>query len=182
MNIRILGRGEKRAVVYPLLHILNNFGGGLLISDDGMYRRVVTDKDGFVGNVRLFVGAKTSHAALKSEGIYTYGYDTVIRDTDEIFEDIDVTIRVCRAYPDDGERIACDYEVCADFVRGNDKKPFIPLTVPLLRELRDIEVSGRFGAFRNAAAVKTLCPIFADIFSVSSSAIKNLLRKGGALT
>lgn len=182
MIIQILGNGEKRAVVYPLLHILNNFGGGLLITDDGMYRRVVTDKDGFIGNVRLFISPRTSHAVLKAAGIYTYGYDVVIHDVGTYSGEADAVINVRRACDEDGECEDGEYKLFADFERGDNKQSFIPLTMPLLKELRDIEVSGRLGAFKNPAAVKTLCPVFAEILGVSEGAIRYLLRKGGTLT
>ena len=178
MTIQITGNGEKRAVVYPLLHILNHFGGGLLISDDGMYRRMFTDKDGFIGNVKLIAGSMTSFDTLKS--IHTHGYDIVIRDTEDVLDNADFIIRVCRSRNDNSGRAVM--EICADFERPKGKMRFIPLSLSLLRELRNIEVSGRLGAFRNAAAVKVLCPVFADILGVSPAAIKNLLRKGGALT
>lgn len=182
MIIQIIGEGEKRAVVYPLLHLLNHFNGGTLISNDGMYRRVITNTDGFIGNIKICISADAANANLREQRSFADAYDIAVRDTGDLIEETGAVIRVCRACDTADKAKGGEYLVYADFLPPANKKPFIPLALPLLRELRDIEVSGRLGAFRNRAAIKALCPIFADIFHVPEITIKNLLRKGIILT
>ena len=186
MNIQIHGLGEKRAVVYPLLYLLNQLDGAQLITDDTAYRRLVPSGVSSIGNIAVSICAGGIGEAFPA-GERTGEYAVTVFDCGghavEMGEG-DETIWVKRA-KENGDAPVHAYRVaCVDFERpsGQSKAPFVSLSLPLLRRYHRMEAIGRLEAVPDKASVRALAPMFAEIFNLSEKTVKFMLTKGGAQT
>jgi hypothetical protein len=152
------------------LRLLNQLNGGLLVTDNALYRGL-TIAD-YIGNVRVSFDTN----------IKTNEYDIVVRDCNEKSDNAECNIYI-KHVKDDTETPKDGAVIYADFERPTDKNAlFLPLTMPFLRELHGMETSGRLEPLKNRAALSALSKLFAPIFEIAPKSIRILLSKGGALS
>ncbi|GHU92401.1 hypothetical protein FACS1894202_14830 [Clostridia bacterium] len=171
MTINLNGRGDRRVVAYPLLRLMNQLNGGLLITDNALYRSL-TIAD-YIGNVRVSFDMN----------IKTNDFNIVVRDCCDFEVNADYNICVKSVKGNDAPVPKDSTVIYADFERPTDKNTlFLPFTLPFLRELHGMEMSGRLEPLRNRAALSALSKLFAPIFEIAPKSIRLLLSKGGALS
>ena len=195
MTYYILGLADKRPVVYPLLYVLSLSGSVLFISDDGAYRRLLTEytNKGNIGNVLVYTNHTINGEVLKRDGVNPGDYDHVVYALmDGVFEKDGLNIYTQQdaspfrqAHPlDDTEQIENFQTVRIGFEAPSEKGAFfIPISEPLLRELHKVENHCRLSPPKNAKAVAVLSALFAPAFGKTEKEMrKYLCYKGGILT
>ena len=186
MKISLRGGADKRPIVYPLLYILNQLGGALLVTEDGAYRRLLQSggvRTGSVGNVRIY-----SHGHIDREELERYEcnpehFRYMVSDRLEtVMKDSDRVITVQR----DGDIEPVDesskYYIRVGFNAPKDKNlSFVKLDISIYKWLYHIESVHRLDLPRDKGFLKPLTGLFADMLDLSPKAIEKLY-KGGGLT
>ena len=195
MTFFILGLADKRPILYPLLYILSMSGNTLFASDDGAYRRLLSDhgKKGYIGNVHVYINTDINGETMERDKINPGFYDhTVYALLDDLGGKDGLTIYTKQdgspfreIHPLDDAAQTQDFKtVHIGFKAPAEKGAFyIPLTESLMKECHNVENLCRLQPTKNPKVIAVLSSLLAPAFSKSEKEMRKLLAyKGGRLT
>ncbi len=189
-TVVLLGKVDKRIIVYPIARALSIIGNVLISADDGAYSRLYNGNSnlGSVGKTDIIVDPYFSEHninAVDGSGIvYDYRlvvsnntlpdhYDSVIecKGVDrQFFKQLDTGIDI----PSDIKRIKV---IISTMMSENKNDIAIPFTAELTDYLFDVEEHKRLQMIKNKRINSTIAKIFAQALSMNESQVFKLLTR-----
>lgn len=192
MKLYILGIADKRPILYPLLHILDLLGGALLVTDDGAYRRLLTERGrmGGIGNIFVYSGADVSNKELRRNEIDPAGFEhtvyALLDDTAVPESGFTIYARqdgspFADPHPlDDRDESQTFKVVHVGFEAPKEKgTSYIPINDALLKELHTVENLCQLKATKNQKLISVLAPLFAQCLGRDEKSVRKLLGYKG---
>lgn len=184
MNFDIIGYGDKRPIVYPLLYVLNFLGSTILVTDDTDFVRLLPGNGfiGQVGNTQVFIVPDIGAVNVSDyeHVVYVAFEKTRCEDCHTIYTVQDSSpLKPFYKVPAEGDKIV---QIGYEASKEKDRR-FIMLEETLLREMYRVENLSRLMPVKNKKLLNVLASLFADSFGRDIKAMKKLLcYKGGKLT